>query len=478
MSTAHAGAPSLNDSTGTRSLASMYKAGNLAAWCFTAAVFLWSGPAYPQDTPAEIPGSFSGLRGTTDTADEAAADAQTQFAADELSEISVAPPAPVADDDPYAPLGIRLGAFRLFPAIEAFIGHASNVFDSSSNPQSGGYYRLAPEIEFQSDWVRHELRGSASVDHQAFFDFSGETTTAVDAELEGRFDITSRDVAGLRLSYAIIPESRGDPNVPQSVVEPPDSDEAVAEGTYAHRFGRVEVALRGAYQNFTYENALLSDGTIEDNSDRDYHELDGSIRTSVAIDDGSRAVFVEAGVNKRDYRREIDFDGIRRGSQGYDLLVGVSFDRGEPLSGELAIGYLRQTPVDDSLQDIDSIAFRGSIVWAPTRLTTFTLEGAIEPEETTLDPTASGALVYSADIGVEHRLRENLIASAGYAYSRSDYVGSNRVETDMLYTAGLDYLVSRWLSFQLDATYETYDTNIAGENYDDLSVEAGVRLQY
>ncbi len=450
----------------------------LATWCLAAALCLWAASASAQFSSGSDIGSFATLRGSTATDDQAAVDAATQIAGDELSQIpDIGPRAPVQEEDPYAPLGIRLGAFTILPAIEAFIGHASNVFSSSTDPQAGAYYRVAPEVEIKSDWIRHELRGYLAIDHESFFDYSGETTTGLDAELEGRLDLTPRDVAGLRLAYAIVPESRGDPNVPQSVVEPPDSDDAVAEGTYAHRFGRLEVSLRGAYERFTYENALLSDGTVVDNSDRDYNEVDGAVRASIDIDDGSRAVFVESGANKRKYRREVDDNGIRRGSSGYDVLVGVSFDRGDPLSGEVAVGYQSQRPVDPSLQDIDSIAFRGSLVWQPTGLTTVTFDGAIEPTETTLDPTASGALVYSADIGIEHRLRRNLIATVDFSYALSDYIGSGREETDYLVGAGLQYLVNRWLSFQLDASYERYETNIPGENYDDTRVELGMRLQ-
>jgi hypothetical protein len=450
----------------------------------TAAILLWANQMTVQTAAAQsagvgAPGSFATLRGTTDAEDEAAVDTAVAIDGAELAEIPDAPGQPgIEEDDPFAPLGIRLGAFTLLPAIEAFLGHASNVFSSTTNPQSGGYYRVAPEIEVVSDWVRHELRAFASVDHESFFDYSGETTTAVDAEMEGRLDITSRDVAGLRLSYAIVPESRGDPNVPRSVVNPPDSEEAVAEATYGHRVGRVEVSLRGAYEKFNYDNALLTDGTIVDNSDRDYAEVNGAVRTSVDIDDGTRAVFFETGANKRDYRRETDANGIRRGSEGYDLLVGISFDRGDPLSGEVAVGYQRQTPDDPMLPEIDSIAFQGSLVWRPTRLTTFNFEGSIEPEESTLDPNASGALVYTAEIGVEHRLRDNLIAAAGVAYSRSDYVGSVRVERDTVVSAGLEYLVSRWLSFQLDASYEKFESNVGVEDYDDTTVEFGMRLQY
>lgn len=452
----------------------------LNAWWVAGALVAWSGSAAGQagpDAPLQ-PLLRGALEDLTPPEEEASIDEGVEEAGFELTEMQPArSPAPVEDVDPYAPLGVRIGAFLFYPAIEAFLGYASNVFSSSFDPEPGTFYSIAPELEVQSDWSRHSLRGFVAVDHESFFEQSGETTTALDSEIEGRLDISSRDVAGLRLAYAIVPESRGDPNVPDAVVEPPDSEVAVAEATYAHNFGRFEVALEGAVEQFTYDDALLTNGTIVDNSDRDYLEASGLLRTSFALDDDSRAVFLEVGANNRDYRREFDDNGVQRGSRGYDVMVGLSFDRGAPLSGEIAIGYQRQVPVDPVLPDIDGVAFRGSLVWQPSALTTVTFEGSIFPEESTLDPTASGALVYSADIGIEHSLLRNLIASADLAFEQSDYVGSSRVERYLLAAAGIDYLVNRWLSFQVEASYERFDSNIPGEDYEDARVGIGMRLQ-
>lgn len=454
-----------------------------AAALWLAAVLACAAPALAQSWEAGDDG-LPPLRGTaseaTVTGTEAAEDEDAYIADSELTDIPDAPvlrALPGDDEDPYAALGIRLGTFLLYPSIEGYVGHSSNVYSDTVDPVAGGYYRLVPDLVLESQWSRHALRGRVAADHESFFDQSGETTTAFDAEIEGRLDISSDDVAGLRLGYSITPESRGDPNVPQAVVSPPDSELAEVEATYAHRFGRVEVALRGGVAKTTYDDALLLDGTVVDNSDRNYREVAGAVRTSVDIDEGSRAVFVEVGANRRKYDRRFDDNGVERGSRGYDILVGVVFEQGEPLSGEIGIGYQNQMPDDPNLPDIKGLMIRGSLVWQPSALTTVTLDGSILPEESTLDATASGARVYTVDLGVRHALRRNLIASAGAGFSQSDYVGSQRVERDYEVRAGLEYLVSRWLSFKLNASHLRYDSNFPGEDYDETRIEAGVRLQ-
>jgi hypothetical protein len=59
-------------------------------------------------------------------------------------------------DDPFDAPGVRVGPFLLRPAIEVFSGYDSN---SARLPGSGGSALLvvAPELQLQSDWTRHEL---------------------------------------------------------------------------------------------------------------------------------------------------------------------------------------------------------------------------------------------------------------------------------------------------------------------------------
>jgi hypothetical protein len=58
-------------------------------------------------------------------------------------------------EDPYAPLGVRAGAFTLYPAIELIVGHDSNPGRSPGGP-GASLYAVAPELLAQSNWSRHE----------------------------------------------------------------------------------------------------------------------------------------------------------------------------------------------------------------------------------------------------------------------------------------------------------------------------------
>jgi hypothetical protein len=62
------------------------------------------------------------------------------------------------DSEPYTPLALRAGVFDFHPAlgVEAIYSDNPGQLSSDSRPAAG--IRLAPELEFKSDWVRHEIK--------------------------------------------------------------------------------------------------------------------------------------------------------------------------------------------------------------------------------------------------------------------------------------------------------------------------------
>src|SRR5262249_10986867 len=60
------------------------------------------------------------------------------------------------EEDPFAPIGIRTGAFTFFPALELRGGYDSNPAHVQGGKGSGQFI-VAPELRVRSDWERHQL---------------------------------------------------------------------------------------------------------------------------------------------------------------------------------------------------------------------------------------------------------------------------------------------------------------------------------
>ena len=115
----------------------------------------------------------------------------------ELGPIRKLPPkrkAHTEPEDPYAPLGIRAGAFDLFPAVELIGGYNSNP-GQSANGQGAALYTVAPELQAQSNWSRHELKADL---RGSYTGYSPDQTPSLsrpyfNGKVDGRIDVTRDD---------------------------------------------------------------------------------------------------------------------------------------------------------------------------------------------------------------------------------------------------------------------------------------------
>lgn len=425
--------------------------------------------------PGSDPQADGGLRGVVDDGTEAEVDPlpgeATQREAATRDRRGLQPLK--EEEDPFAAIGIRVGTFLLYPSLELTVGHSSNANASATDPEAGTDYTVGPAFELRSDWSRHELTANFSSETEFEED---ETTTAIDGELALRLDIVRTLVADLGATYNLTPESLGDPNLPDSVLERPDTETYGGSASLTKELGRVSLKGGLAYDAYRYEDARLANGEIYDNSDRDYDQSEARLRASYGLDE-AYALYTEAAVNDRDYEREFDDYGIRRGSDGYEVLAGVSISRGTLLEGDIGIGYQEQTPDDPTLEEVAGLFYRGSLVWRPTGLTTFRLEGALDADETVLEPGASGVRTATVDFAIEHALRRNLLVTARLGAERADYVGIARL--DKSYSAGLDldYQVNRWLSWRAGVSHSVYDNAGESSDYEDTRVEGGVTVR-
>ena len=59
------------------------------------------------------------------------------------------------DLDPFAPLGIRLGSFLLFPELDFGADLTNNVLDTKFDTKTDWGPEIKPRVRLDSDWGRH-----------------------------------------------------------------------------------------------------------------------------------------------------------------------------------------------------------------------------------------------------------------------------------------------------------------------------------
>ena len=380
-----------------------------------------------------------------------------------------------AEDDPFAPLGVRLGSFLLFPELGAERVYDDNVFLSSTDPRGDWRYELTPSLEIQSDWSRHSIVGSLSAVRSYYDNFSGENDKDFAAELTGRLDIRSTTNLVGMVSYAEEPEDRSSSDFPLDAADRALTRTKAASIEGNHTFNRVTLTLRGELESEDFDDATANDGSTINNDDRDYTERRITGRAAYEFQPGV-AAFVEASGNTRDFVEATDDNGLLNGSSGYDVQAGLSVLLSGKLTGEASVGYAMQTPEERSQVDVSGVIFNAGLEWRATGLTTFRLDASSEVDETT-DAGSAGSLIRSVELSVEHRPRRNILVGASVEYENEKFAGTNEEEREWLFGVNGEYIFTPSVALTVAYQHANNTSNVPGNGYSANEVRFGVRVR-
>jgi hypothetical protein len=387
------------------------------------------------------------------------------------------PPRPkpkTPETDPYAPLGIRAGAFILKPSLDATVGFDSNV-PRSSTPTSSSFYTIAPELRTKSDWERHEFRSILRGSYSGYPDLPSFNRPSFESILDGRIDVTRQTRIELQNRFQYATETPGSPNFQTDSKKPtPFTTISGTVGAF-HQFNRLEVGVRGTIERTRYDDSELNDGTTVNNNDRDLTSHSVELRGSYEWAPGVKP-FVAVTADKRLYDLAQDRFGINRDSRGLTPRLGSTFELGRLVTGELSVGYTKRDYHDPQLQDIGGVVADASLVWAATALTKMTFTARSSVYEST-QPDVSGVLSRDFGIKVDHALREWLIGTVKFGYGIDEYVGSPQVDNRFVASAGLTYKMNRNVQWNGEVRREQRTSNVKGNDYTANIFLLGLRLQ-
>jgi hypothetical protein len=378
------------------------------------------------------------------------------------------------EDDPFAPLGLRTGAFTVLPALETTGGYDTNPARVPGG-KSSLFTVIAPEVVAKSDWTRHEvtaaLRGSYTV-----YDRTPELDRpTVDGKITGRLDVTRQTALIGEGTLVVGTDNPGSPNVQAGLTRFPIYTTLGAAGGVQQRFNRVEVTAKALAERTVYQDSHFTDGTIQDNDDRNFNRFGGSLRGSYDLMPGLKP-FVEVTADTREHDVTIDRFGLDRDSTGWTAKGGSTFQFSRLLTGEASIGWIQRKYKDPTLPELNGFLFDGSLIYALSALTNIKLTASTTAAETTVPGTA-GVLTRNAGIEFEHAFRRWLIGSVKFNYGLDDYVGSERKDDRYSLSASITYKLNRWAAAKAEVREEWLrSTTPTGVNYDATVFLLGMKL--
>lgn len=370
----------------------------------------------------------------------------------------------VAQDDPFEPLGIRAGAFLIFPSLQAAGTYNDNIFATRNNTEDDFIFTLRPEVRAQSQWSRHSLAATVFGEFGFYADENDSNYEDFGTALDGRLDVTRDSATFGRLSLERRHEDRdsaddtGASDVTQFYV-------TEARLSHRHNFARLFVRPTAFARRLAFESA----GNIS-NADRDRSIFGAGLRAGVNATPAIN-VFAEGNVERREY----DDAGFFNESTGYDILGGVELDLTRLVVGEASVGYTFRD--SDRFSNEGGVAGNLGITWTPTQLTTVNFTGRAGFDETTVvfeGDRSSGNLATAIGVRVEHDLRRNIQLNASAAYERDDFQGTNRTDDTFRLGAGVAYLLNRNLSIEASYQFDTRNSDARAEEFDRNLFRVGV----
>ena len=382
---------------------------------------------------------------------------------------------PVADDNPFDPVGIAAGSFLLRPAIELSGGYDTNPARTNVGGGASNFGIVAPELQVNSNWSRHELTADLRGSYTSYGAASAQDRPAFDGKIDGRIDVTSRTRIDLESRLVVATDNPGSPNIQAGLARLPVSTDVGGSIGLGQRFNRFDVELKGGIDRTTYQDSVFTDGTIASNDDRNFDQYSTQLRAGYELSPALKP-FVEIDADTRHHDLAVDSSGFDRDSQGLAGKIGSTFELSRILTGQLAFGYLERNYTDPTLQNIKGPTLDGSLTWLASALTTFKLTAVTSVSESTV-AGVSGVFTHEIGVEVDHAFRTWLDASLKFTGDRDDYVGEPR--QDNRYAGALDliYKLNREMQLKGEVRREWLSSNMPTNNYQAYVALLGLRLQ-
>ena len=405
-------------------------------------------------------------------------------------------------DDPYAPLGLRAGAFDLFPAIELVGGYDTNP-GRSPNAKGASLYTVAPELRAQSNWSRHELKADLRGSYTGYSPDETPTLSRpnVNGKVDGRIDVTRTTRVDLGGRVLVATDNPGSPNLQAGLSKLPIYTTFGGGAGLGQRFNRFDVSVKGDAERTVYQDSQLTDGSTASNEARNYDQYGGTLRGGYELSPGLMP-FIEAGLDTRKHDLNADSLGYQRDSKGFTGSVGATFELTRQLTGNVSVGYVKRTYEDPRLQDLSGLIGNASLVWTATTLTTVKLTASSTVGESTV-PGVSGVLYRDVGVQVDHAFRQWLVGSLKLGVGVDTYKGLSTEATttvssicncvvvtnvvggggpdrqDLRYSlgAGLTYKLDRNIQFKGEFRQDWMKSNASNVDYAASVFLLGVRVQ-
>lgn len=379
------------------------------------------------------------------------------------------------EENPYAPIGLRLGTFDVNASLESGVTWTSNA-NYSTVPRAAFLSESTLRLNAVSDWSRHSAIINAFGTYRRTI--SGEEVTNPSAGIDATFNLDIREDlrAIATLGYALRRESVDSPVLlPVATASRPLSETLTGSLGLEKDVGKLRFAVTGDVERVAYGDAELEGGGVLSQRERNATLATGTLRAGYEISP-ALTPFAEIAYGRRIYDLTTDSNGFARSADQFSARTGVELDLGEKLLGEVSVGWINERFDDSRLSDISGLAANAELTWSPERGTTLGLNAATTVEGTTT-AGESGSLLYSGNLTLARDIRANLTLNSSIGAAYRDYSGTSDHDLTLNAEAGLTWWMNRYAGLTGRYRYEQLTSTLPNRDTTVSSVYLGVKVQ-
>lgn len=267
----------------------------------------------------------------------------------ELPDLSSSPISSIGGGSPNEAneLGITVGAFTLFPALELNTGYDSNVFATPVPTTGSAFEVVRPSLELRSNWLNHSVRFLASGGFAFYPSAPTQNYQNYNVQFDGRLDIRYDFYLTAMVAARRNTEALGTPNV-SFAQAPTVVDSAPVEVSLYQKFNRLFYQLTGAATRYWYYDYSTITALGLPAESRDRTEYEERLRLGYEVSEGV-SFWINPSFNQRNYIQAINSAGQARNSNGWTVNVGSTWILGPKSTLEGSIGMASQSYPGDGV---------------------------------------------------------------------------------------------------------------------------------
>lgn len=373
------------------------------------------------------------------------------------------------NDREYKALPMHLGSLNVTLGGEARVEYDTNVYAQPSNAQDDFHLELTPEVQVTTSPGPFSAQAHASATVRRFADLKTENTEAwvIDGTLRWSPETTTSATGRVFWQRTVeergSPESRQDPNS-----GPREIDSLGTDLRFRHMTRRLLFDLQG--------NVTKYDAVSREDDNRDFTSMNGVATVGWRVT-GITFVTASAFIARRDFRLEYTPAGDKRNTTTWGGRLGVEFEPGGVLQGNLSAGVFRFNPDDANIPGRTGLSVSGSLTYRPKQRTAIMLD-AFNGDVATFRSGAQSRTDTTVKLSVQQEIRHNLYATVGAGYRRSRYNGSGVKEQTPTVQAEVEYILSRNMSVAGYASYGKRTSDDASQEFDRFKTGLSFRLRF